>query len=342
MIDLRSDTVTRPSPAMRAAMAAAEVGDDVLDGDPTTRRLEAQVAERLGKERALFFPSGTMANQAAVAAWTRPGTELYVDADAHLVHWELAGVAALAGVQIRPVAGRDGRPYRAADLLGALRDNPFHPQATLVAVENTHNGSGGTLYAADEVAAIAEVAKARGLPLHCDGARLWNAAVAQGVSPAELAAPCDSVMVSFSKGLGAPVGACLAGPASLIARAHEVRKRLGGGMRQSGILAAAALLGLEDHETQLREDHRWAGAFAAGVAVVPGVRVVAPETNIVMVDLPPGLEGPAVAAAAKAQGVLLSAWSRTRVRAVFHRDVRPEQVGEAVAVVTALLSGAMG
>jgi threonine aldolase len=338
MIDLRSDTVTRPSAAMRDAMAHADVGDDVLDGDPTARALEARVASLLGKEAALFFPSGTMANQAAIAAWTRPGTEILVDADAHIVHWELAGAAALAGVQIRPVTGGGGRPYRADDLRASIRDNVFHPSASLIAVENTHNGSGGTVYTVAELEAIAAVAREQQLPLHCDGARLWNAATALGVPLATVAAPADSVMVSFSKGLGAPVGAALAGPASLIIRAREARKRFGGGMRQSGIIAAGALYGLEHHLDRLSADHANAQAFAAVVATVPGVRVVAPETNIVMVDLPTGVMSSSVVAAAKAQGVLLSGWSRTRVRAVMHGDASTADVLRAAEVAAGAIS----
>jgi threonine aldolase len=338
MIDLRSDTVTRPTTAMRQAMLSAEVGDDVLDGDPTARALEAQVAALLGKQAALFFPSGTMANQAAIWAWTRPGTEIYVDADAHIVHWELAGAAALAGVQIRPVSGADGRPFRAADLRAALRDNTFHPSSSLIAVENTHNGSGGTIYTAAEIGAIAAIARERELPLHCDGARLWNAAIALDTTPSALVADVDSVMVSFSKGLGAPIGACLAGPADFMARAREARKRFGGGMRQTGILAAGARFGLDEHLARLRTDHDNARSFAAAVASVAGVRVVAPETNIVMVDLPPGVESPAVTAAAKAQGVLLSGWSRTRVRAVMHGDATAADVATAARVAVAAIS----
>ncbi len=338
MIDLRSDTVTRPSAAMRAAMAHAEVGDDVLDGDPTTAALEARVAALLGMEQSLFFPSGTMANQAAIWSWTRPGTEVYVDADAHIVHWELAGAAALAGVQIRPITGRDERPFRADALAAGLRDNPFHPGASLVAVENTHNGSGGTVYQRDELEAIAAIARDLRLPVHVDGARLWNAAVALEVSPSVLTACADSVMVSFSKGLGAPVGACLAGPADFIARAREARKRFGGGMRQSGILAAAALVGLEDFAPRLRADHAHAQQVAAAVAAVPGARVVAPDTNIVMVDLPDGLTSVEVVAAARRDGLLLSGWSRRRVRAVLHGDVSPGDVGRATSVLCGVLT----
>ncbi len=333
MIDLRSDTVTRPTSAMRQEMAHAEVGDDVLDGDPTTGALEAHVATLLGKERGLFFPSGTMANQAAIWAWTRPGTEIYVDADSHIVHWELAGAAALAGVQVRPVSGANGRPYRALDLFAALRDNPFHPAGSLVSVENTHNGSGGTIYTVDEMRAIASIARDRALPVHCDGARLWNAAAALGVPLSALAAPADSVMVSFSKGLGAPVGACLVGPADFIARAHEARKRFGGGMRQSGILAAAARYGVDAHRTRLAQDHEHARQFAAVVSALPDVRVVTPESNIVMIDLPPGAESAPVVAACRAAGVLISGWSRHRVRVVMHGDAGTAEVSRAAQVV---------
>mgnify|MGYP002788857372 CR=1 FL=1 len=338
MIDLRSDTVTRPTAAMRAAMAAAEVGDDVLDGDPTTQRLEAQTAAVLGCEAALFFPSGTMANQAAIWCWTTPGTEVYVDAESHIVHWELAGAAALAGVQIRPITGLGQRPFRAAALAAGLRDNPFHPRATLVAVENTHNGSGGTVYDVAELEAIAAIARDLRLPVHVDGARLWNAAVALGVTPAELVAAADSVMVSFSKGLGAPVGACLAGSAAFIARAREARKRFGGGMRQSGVLAAAALVGLDGFEARLARDHAHAAQLARAVADIAGLGVVAPETNIVMLDLPDGVVSADVVAAAKREGVLLSGWSRQRVRAVLHGDVAASDVALAAAVLRRVLT----
>jgi threonine aldolase len=270
-IDLRSDTVTRPTAAMRRAMAEAEVGDDVLDGDPTMRRLEARVAALLGKEAGLFFPSGTMANQTAVWVHTMPGTEVLLDAGAHIVNWEMAGAAALAGVQVRPVSSGEGRAVAsAADLARAIRPrSPHAPLATLVCVENTHNGAGGMVTTVAELTAMHDVAASAGLPVHMDGARLWNAHVATGVPLAEFARTADSVMLSFSKGLGCPVGAILVGDAELVQRAHMVRKRLGGGMRQSGILAAAALYALENHLGRLAEDHAAARRFAELLADAP-------------------------------------------------------------------------
>jgi threonine aldolase len=338
-IDLRSDTVTRPTPAMRRAMADAEVGDDVLDGDPTVRRLEAQVASMLGKEAGLFFPSGTMANQTAVWVHTSPGTEVLLDAGAHIVNWEMAGAAALAGVQVRPVASGEGRAVAsAADLERAVRPrSPHAPLATLVCVENTHNGAGGMITSVAELAAMRDVAQAAGLPVHMDGARLWNAHVATGVALADFARTADSVMLSFSKGLGCPVGAILVGDAALVQRARMVRKRLGGGMRQSGILAAAALYALEHHLDRLAEDHEAARQFARIVAGADGARVVPPDTNIVMVDLPAGTTSAAVAARAAEQGVRITPWSATRVRVVTHLDVDTAAVTRAAEVVRSVI-----
>ncbi|MES2523272.1 MAG: GntG family PLP-dependent aldolase [Gemmatimonadota bacterium] len=328
MLDLRSDTVTQPTRAMRQAMADAEVGDDVLDGDPTVRRLEATVAELLGKERGLFFPTGSMANMSAVWVHTQPGTEVLLDADAHIVHWEIAGTAALSGVQVRPVRGAAG-VFRASDLAAALRPPSIHaPEASLVCVENTHNGAGGVVTPLDELRALRDTARGAGLPLHLDGARLWNASAATGVSLADFAACADTVMVSFSKGLGAPVGAMLVGPATLITRAHRVRKRFGGGMRQSGFLAAAALHGLEHHLARLADDHAAARELAAAVDGAGGATVVSPDTNILMIDLPkPNAD--AVVERAAALGVRVSAWTTTRVRAVTHLDAPMARVREA-------------
>lgn len=321
-IDLRSDTVTKPTVAMRRAMAEAEVGDDVLDGDPTVGRLEARVAELLGKDRGMFFPSGTMANQTAVWLQAERGTEVLLDADAHLVHWEHAGLAALVGVQPRPVGAVKGRLVMgAATLAAAVRPHSIHaPRATLVCVENTHNGAGGVVTPLDELRAMREVARAHALPMHMDGARLWNAAAATGTPIDQLAGCVDTVMVSFSKGLGAPVGAVLAGPAAVMDGAWTVRKRMGGGMRQSGILAAAALHALDHHRDRLSDDHARARALAAAVAGAGDCTVVAPDTNILMIDLPRPV-APVVAARAAAQGVFVSTWSATRLRAVTHLDV---------------------
>ncbi|PYP81457.1 MAG: low specificity L-threonine aldolase [Gemmatimonadetes bacterium] len=335
VIDLRSDTVTRPTAAMRRAMAEAEVGDDVLDGDPTVRRLEARVAALLGKEAGLFFPSGTMANQAALWVHTTPGTEVLLDAGSHIINWEMAGAAALAGVQVRPVLAGDGRAVASArDLERAIRPrSPHAPLASLVCVENTHNGAGGVVLPLEALEAVRAVADAARLPVHMDGARLWNAHVATGTRLADFARAADTVMLSFSKGLGCPVGAILVGSAETVQRAHMVRKRLGGGMRQSGILAAAALHALDHHMARLAEDHAKARRIAGMVAGAAGARVVAPDTNIVMVDLPDRVASDAVVTAAGEQGVRVTPWSASRIRAVTHLDVEEADVERAGEVV---------
>jgi threonine aldolase len=338
-IDLRSDTVTRPTAAMRRAMAEAEVGDDVLDGDPTVRRLEAQVAAMLGKEAGLFFPSGTMANQTAIWVHSSPGTEVLLDANAHIIHWEMAGAAALAGVQVRPVPAGEGRLVASArDLELALRPaSPHAPIATLVCVENTHNGAGGKVTPVEELSAIRAVAEANRLPVHMDGARLWNAHAATGTPLNALGATANTVMLSFSKGLGCPVGAILVGDAATLRRAHMVRKRLGGGMRQSGILAAAALHALETHLDRLRDDHANAKRFASALSAASGAKVVAPDTNIVMVDLPDGVTSTAVVDRARLEGVWITPWSASRIRVVTHLDVDAESVARAAEVVRAVI-----
>jgi threonine aldolase len=324
-IDIRSDTVTKPTPGMRRAIAEAEVGDDVLDGDPTTGRLEARVAEMLGKERAIFFPSGTMANQCAIAVLSDPGTEIYADASSHIVELEMAGAAALAGVQIRVVSG-EGPMMDAAALERCFRPpNAFLPRATLVCLENTHNGAGGLVTPVPGLKAMHDVARLRGCAVHLDGARLWNASVATGTPLAEFAEWGDTVMVSFSKGLGAPAGAALAGDDAIIDEADEIRKRLGGMMRQSGVLAAAALYGLDNHLTRLGEDHAKAADFAHIVDRAIAATVVPPDTNIVMVDLAPGLDAAEVARRVAKEGVRVGVWSPSRIRAVLHLDVTEEE-----------------
>ena len=339
VIDIRSDTVTKPTAAMRRAMAEAEVGDDVLDGDPTVRRLEARVASLLGKERALFFPTGTMANQTGIAVLSTPGTEALLDANAHIIHWEMAGAAAICGVQVRPVPPGAGRLVMGADdLRHTIRPTSIHaPTASLVCFENTHNGAGGKVTPLAELRALRTVAQEHGLPVHMDGARLWNAAAATGTSLADFASCADTVMLSFSKGLGCPVGAILVGNATAITRAHMVRKRLGGGMRQSGILAAAALHALDAHLDRLVDDHANARLFADAVEGAAGARVVPPDTNIVMIDLPAGATSGDVVARAKADGVLISPWSNTRVRAVAHLDADRAAMTRAAEVVRAAI-----
>ena len=341
-IDLRSDTVTRPTPAMRRAMHDADVGDDVLDGDPTVGRLERAVAERLGKERALFFPTGTKANQAALWLLARRGSEVLADYASHVLDRECAGAAALAGVQVRAIVPRAGRltidaPAVAA-AVAAARSRV--PGPSLVCLENTHNGAGGVVTAVEETEAIAAVARERGLPVHLDGARLWNAAAALGVPEARLAAPADTVMVAFSKGLGAPIGAALAGDAAVIAEAKVVRKRLGGGMRQSGIVAAAALHGLEHHRARLRDDHARARTLATRVTGVDGARVVPPDTNIVMIDLPHPVASD-VAARTGAAGVRVSAWTDARLRCVTHLDIDDAAIARAGDVIAEAIAEAL-
>lgn len=338
-IDLRSDTVTKPSAAMRHAMAEAEVGDDVLDGDPTTRRLERRTAELLGLDDALFFPSGTQANQTGILLHSRPGTELLLEADAHLVHYEMAAVAALSGVQIRPIATPDG--LLTGELVGAaLRPaSPHLPLAAAVAVENTHNAAGGRVMGPDVLSGIVAVARQAGLPVHLDGARLWNAAAALGLPPARLTTGADTVMVSFSKALGCPVGSCLAFRGERRARAWELRKRLGGGMRQSGILAAAALYALDHHLSRIAEDHANARLLADLLADCPSVRPSVPESNIVMLDVTaPDLTAEAAVARLARAGVLVVPFGARRLRAVTHLDVAAADVERAAAAVRRALA----
>ena len=338
-IDLRSDTVTRPAPAMRRAIAEAEVGDDVLDGDPTTRRLERRVAELLGQDDALFFPSGTQANQAGIALLTRPGTELLLEANAHLVHYEMAGVAANWGVQIRPISTPDG--LLTGDLVrAALRPaSPHVPRAGAVAVENTHNAAGGRVLPPEGLAGIVRVAGDAGLRVHLDGARLWNAAVALGLPVSALTRGAGTVMVSFSKGLGCPVGSCLALGTGDRAFAWEIRRRLGGGMRQSGLLSAAALWALDHNLSRIGEDHEHAKLLAERLAVFPAVRIVPPETNIVMIDLVRESDTAETVLPRLARaGVLLVPFGPRRLRAVTHLDVSRRDVERAADLMAGVLS----
>ena len=336
-IDLRSDTVTRPSAAMRTAIAAAEVGDDHLDGDPTTRRLEARVAELLGKPAALFFPTGTMANLAAVMVHATPGTEILIDADAHMVNLTAAGIAAIAGVQPRFIQPT-GRTFDAADLKRAARaPSRYSPRASLLCVENTHNGAGGAITPIDTLRDLERTARELGVPLHLDGARLWNVEAATGIAVGDYAGCADTVMVSFSKGLGAPVGAALVGPSAFIDAAWTARKRLGGGLRQSGIIAAGALYGIEHNRARLCDDHTLARQLATAIGSAGGARVVPPDTNIVMIDLPEWLNATELARRLVSRGVLVSVWTTSRIRTVTHLDVTPSQIDEAAGILREVL-----
>jgi len=340
LIDLRSDTVTRPGAAMRRAMADAEVGDDERDGDPTTLLLEQRVARLLGKERALFFPSGVMANQSAIHLLARPGTEVLIDWDTHIFEGEKAGVAALSGAQIRPVTP-SGIIATAADMRRHLRPKARQDtRASLVCVENTHNGAGGRIVSLDEMRAIRAFATEELLPVHLDGARLWNASIASGVPLADFAACADTVMVAFSKGLGAPIGAAVASSAAAADELWGIRKRFGGAMRQSGIIAAAALYALDHNLDRLSEDHANARELARLVGGAGGASVVTPDTNIVMIDLPDGRAAQGVTEQCAIDGVLFAAWSPTRIRAVTHLDVSAAQVRTAAETLARVLERA--
>jgi len=330
MIDLRSDTVTRPTAAMREVIARADVGDDVFGEDPSVRALEEETAALLGKEAALFVTSGTMSNQLAIALHTRPGDEVIVGEGAHVVFYESGAGAALSGVQFA-IAGTGGI-FDADAMEERIQAKVYWaPRTSLVCVENTHNRAGGRIFPQANAVAIAERARQHGLGVHLDGARVWNASAATGLSPKELAAPFDTVSVCFSKGLGAPVGSALCAPRELIERARRLRKMWGGGMRQSGILAAGALHALRNHRERMGEDHVAAKAFAARVATLDGAHVDlgGVETNIVNVDVDAPLTGEAVSVAARALGLLVNASGPRRIRVVTHLDVKRADIDRA-------------
>jgi threonine aldolase len=338
IIDLRSDTLTVPDEGMRAAMARAEVGDDVWGEDPTVNRLEGEIARRLGKEAGVFVPSGTMGNLTCVAAQTRPGDEVIADSQAHLVFYEAGGSAIVAGVQLRTLDSVDGVPDGTA-VTEAVRMADIHqPVSTLLCIENTHNRRGGGAVSADRVHAAARAAHRLGLRVHCDGARLFNAAVALGVTPADLVDECDTVTVCVSKGLGAPVGSVVAGDTRTLDEVRRWRKRLGGGMRQAGVIAAAGLYALEHNLERLAEDHANARVIAEGIEGIPGTTVRRPEvpTNIVMFDT----QGAAaeIAARMRDENVLISTMGPHTMRCVTHLNVDAAGARHAAAVVARVLS----
>ncbi len=322
LVDLRSDTITRPTAPMREAMARAEVGDDVYGEDPTVTALEEEVARITGKEAALFVSSGTMGNQLAIAVHTRHGDEVIVGEGAHPVLNEAAAGAALSGVQFA-VAGRGGL-FTADEMEAQIQGSAYWlPKTSLVCLENTHNRAGGRVFPQEEAKAIAARAKARGLAVHLDGARIWNASLATGLAVDVLAAPFDTVSVCFSKGLGAPVGSAFCGTRATIDHARRFRKMWGGGMRQSGILAAGALYALRNQRARLIDDHANAKRFAEMVASTKGATVdlAHVETNIVNIDVDAPLSADAVMKHARALGLALNAQGGRRMRAVMHLDV---------------------
>jgi len=338
-VELRSDTFTRPTPAMRQAMASAEVGDDVWGEDPTARALEARAAELLGKEAALFVSSGTMANQIALLVHCRPGDEVIVGRGAHVRLYESGAGAAWAGVQFAEIGAADGT-FDASELEAAILPADRNlPRTRLVALENTHNRGGGRIWPREPMAAVVDRARARGLALHLDGARIWNAAVASGISERELAAPFDTVSACFSKGLGAPVGSVIAGAREAIDRALRLRKMLGGGMRQVGVLCAAALHALEHHRARLAEDHDNARRLAHGLTAIDGVRAdpARVETNIVMFEVQP-ISAAELSRRLAERGVRVAAIEPQRLRAVTHLDVDAAGIDRALEAVRAALA----
>lgn len=325
MIDLRSDTVTLPTEGMRAAMAAAEVGDDVYGEDPSVRRLEERAAGLLGTEASLFMPSGTMANQTAIACHTRPGQEVIVEAGSHIYNVELGTMARFSGVQPRVILGERG-VFTAGQVASAIRPDLYYLAPTgLVCMENTHNAAGGRIWPLAEARSVLSVAHARGVAVHLDGARIFNAAAAAGLPVGTLVAGFDSVMFCLSKGLGCPVGSILCGARSFVAAARRVRKAFGGGMRQAGFLAAAGLYALEHHVDRLPVDHTHAQLLADGLATLSGLSVLPPETNIVLFDIECGLDAETLCARLRVRGVLASpagAGTATRgVRMVTHLGI---------------------
>jgi threonine aldolase len=329
MIDLRSDTVTRPTPGMREAMARAEVGDDVFGEDPTVRALEIEVARLTGKEAALFVPSGTMGNQLAIATQTRPGDEVIVGEGAHPLHYEGAAGAALSGVQFA-IAGRGGL-FAEDELSAVVQPKVYYaPRTALVCIENTHNRAGGRVWPTAQARAIADRAHELGLAAHLDGARIWNASVACGDSVASLCAGFDTVSVCFSKGLGAPAGSAFCSTKERVEEARRFRKRWGGAMRQAGILAAGALHALAHHRARLADDHANARILATLLADAGGFAVDPSDVQTNIVNIDTDLSAEAVAREARGLGVLFSPSGPRRLRAVTHLDVSRKDIEEAV------------
>jgi len=341
-VDLRSDTFTRPTPAMRQAIAEAEVGDDVFGEDPTCNRLQEQVAEMLGKEAGLFVTSGTMGNQVCIKALTSPGDEVIVEKDSHIFHYEAGAPGILSGVQLHTLEGERG--FLSADRIeAAIRPpNIHHAPTRLICLENTHNRAGGTIFPLEAIQAIRVLADKYELQMHLDGARLWNASAASGISLRTWARYFDTVTVCFSKGLGAPVGSLVAGSKDRIEKARRIRKILGGGMRQAGILAAGALYAVENHIGRLADDHRRARRLAEALNSMPGLRIDldAVQTNIVFIEVEREEMTAANAAGILAgRGVLMLALTPKRLRAVTHLEISDADIDRTIEVFRAFFQG---
>ncbi len=333
IVDLRSDTLTKPDEGMRQAMATAEVGDDVFGEDPTVNLLQEKIAELTGKKAALFVASGTMANQIAINAHTQPGDEVICEERAHIFNYESGSPAMLSGVQLRPLPGKYG-VLDIEEVEEAIRPPDHHfPQTRLIALENTHNRWGGTIYPLEEIKKMHKLAKKHKLKMHLDGARLWNASIATGITIKEFAKYFDSVSLCFSKGLGAPVGSIVAGDEDFIERAHRYRKAYGGGMRQAGILAAAALYAIENNWQRMAEDHQRARVLAEAINEMPGlvVNLQTVQTNIVIVDTSlTGHSSQEIAKRLLEKGVKVIAFAPTRLRAVTHLHIDNKAIEHAI------------
>lgn len=341
IIDLRSDTVTLPTAAMREAMYRAEVGDDVYGEDPTVNRLEELAASLTGKEAAMFVPTGTMGNCLSVLAHTRRGDEVILESESHIYFYEVAGIAALGSVQARTVPGRRG-VLDPEQVEAAVRPQNVHcPRSTLLCVENTHNRGGGTVTPLATLAELYRVAHSNGMRVHMDGARVFNAAASLGVPVSEVVKHADTVMFCLSKGLAAPVGSMVAGPAEWMAEARRYRKMLGGGMRQAGILAAAGLVALGTMTSRLHEDHALARTLAVGLSRLPGIQVdlAAVQTNIIFVDVAASQkDARSVCAAVAERGIRCNPAAATRIRLVTHKDIAAGDIDVAIAAFAAAVS----
>jgi threonine aldolase len=339
-VDLQSDTVTKPTIEMRRFMCDAEVGDEQKGEDPTVNLLQEMVAELLGKEAALFLPSGTMCNEIALRVHCRPGDEMIAHRTAHPIHFEAGGPAALAGVNVQSLDGPRGQ-FDAATVTGAIRpDNRYMPRSRLLWVEQTSNLGGGSVWSLEKIRAVTDVARQHGLYTHLDGARLMNAVVATGVSARDFAAPFDSAWIDFTKGLGAPVGAAIAGSREFVAEAWRLKQQMGGAMRQAGIIAAGGIHALRHHVKRLAEDHANARRLAEGLAELPGI-VLDPETvetNIVIFELTGPLDAGTAVARLLDRGVRMGAMGPTSVRAVTHLDVSAAQTDRALAVARSVFA----
>lgn len=339
-IDLRSDTVTKPSQAMRNFIAQADVGDDVYGEDPNVNLLEERVAELLGKEAALYVPSGTMSNQIAIKVHTQPGQEVICEENCHIFNYEAGAPAFLSGVQMRALPGEYGVLNVQAVAQAIRADNLHLPPTGLICIENTHNRAGGTVYPLDDIAELVNVTAQKGIPLHLDGARLMNAVIATGIPAKDWASYADSVSLCFSKGLGAPVGSVLAGTREFIHRARKYRKIFGGGMRQAGILAAACLYALDNNISRLQEDHENARLLADNLKNLPGIFIDMKQvqTNMVMIYVRhPKYNSTTLSQALLKEGVAANAVDSERIRAVTHLDISKDQILQAVAIFSKLM-----